>query len=651
MSAAVQLLFKPDPMEGDKTIGHFGKQKYARIKKACIDRKTLFNDPLFPASDQSLMISRLNSDENVEWKRPHEICEKPKFVKDDGNRLCAFQGILANYWFITAISALASRPQLWNKVVPNIAHQELGPNKRGYTGAFHFTFFHFGKWVDVVVDDRLPTVNNRLLFTRSQNDDEFCCALLEKAYAKLCGSYKNLENGNLVDVLIDLTGGFPEIVQLQDYVRGNKEHSKVKRHVLKRIIGELESHSLVFCSIKALPPTEMQKRTKMGFVKDHVYYVTGVQQIRIPQPGPSTASKERKITMIRLKNPWGQKEWTGAYSIDSPQWQKWTENERIKMGLSFEDGEFWMTFDDFCTYITTLTICHLKRTSWYPIGKPWHETSVYGQWDPKINRAGGCSSNGIHFLKNPQFQMDIPANTVNTLMIMLQQAEDPQRNEAKPVSIGMAILQVELNRKYILHGIRKQVSTSNYVESRNVFHTCVLPEGRYILIPTTYQGGIEGSFVMRIFSTNECKLKEMTLNVPPPPFWPWSGVPKTVTYMIVKEANGLQQFRDRAPDTYCVVIWGPMKVVSGVFPNSANPIWDLSLVTYKVKLTKPATIQVWVKSEPRDTLLGVTSLTAVINARSENHTLVLHDPKQLESGKPVGLIKIFVFTTTDFLSV
>ncbi|XP_013770525.1 calpain-5-like [Pundamilia nyererei] len=163
----------------------FQGQSFHKLRRACLRRGALFKDPLFPATDQSLFYKR-QPPPGLTWKRPREICKDPRLFVDGISTRDLHQGSLGNCWMVAAISCLASEPSLWKKVIPDHLNQEWNPKRPDlYAGIFHFRFWRLGRWMDVVVDDRLPVSEDGvLLFCRSATPREFWSALLEKAYAK-----------------------------------------------------------------------------------------------------------------------------------------------------------------------------------------------------------------------------------------------------------------------------------------------------------------------------------------------------------------------------------------------------------------------------------------------------------------------------------
>ena len=68
-----------------------------------------------------------------------------------------------------------------------------------------------------MIDDKLPCVvlsNKKAvpMISRSAYENEFWPSLIEKAYAKLNGSFASLENKSLREIINDFTGLEPEII-------------------------------------------------------------------------------------------------------------------------------------------------------------------------------------------------------------------------------------------------------------------------------------------------------------------------------------------------------------------------------------------------------------------------------------------------------
>lgn len=102
----------------------------------------------------------------------------------------------------------------------------------GMQGAYTFQFYKHGCWHPVVVDNYLPCMDeeDRLAFACSGNIGELWPSLMEKAYAKLHGSYFSLEGCTVHEALEDLTGGVAFKVHLGERPAEHEGHDAHGAH-------------------------------------------------------------------------------------------------------------------------------------------------------------------------------------------------------------------------------------------------------------------------------------------------------------------------------------------------------------------------------------------------------------------------------------
>ena len=142
--------------------GNAGPQSgssYVDLKKRLLENGQLFEDPEFLPKDSNLFYSK-SPPWPVEWKRPKELMDNPRFIEADGNRLDVRQGALGDCWMLASLSGLCQHKGLFEQVV--VREQSF---QNEYCGLFRFRFWMYGEWKEVVIDDRLPTFQNQLLFT------------------------------------------------------------------------------------------------------------------------------------------------------------------------------------------------------------------------------------------------------------------------------------------------------------------------------------------------------------------------------------------------------------------------------------------------------------------------------------------------------
>ncbi|XP_053553696.1 calpain-3 [Bombina bombina] len=513
--------------------GH--EKTYEELRKKCLERKVLFEDREFPPNDNSLFYSQ-ELPFKLEWKRPKEICENPQFIIGGANRTDICQGDLGDCWFLAAIACLTLHEKLLFRVIP--PEQNFTDN---YAGIFHFQFWRYGDWVDVVIDDCLPTFNNQLVFTKSSQRNEFWSALLEKAYAKLHGSYEALKGGNTTEAMEDFTGGVTEFYEIKD----------APKDVFKIMKKAFERGSLIGCSIDeknvfsygiappsdlgesimrliqnvgdsmsdtdldkkpslGIVPAQYETRMASGLVKGHAYSLTAVEE---------TTYKGDKVKLVRLRNPWGQVEWNGSWSDNSKEWNVIEKSEKSRLQHQVrEDGEFWMSFDDFMKNFTKLEICNLTADALEADQlQTWTVSVNEGRWVRGCS-AGGCRNFPDTYWTNPQYRLklleedDDPDDNEVVCSFLVALMQKNRRKDRKAganlYTIGFAIYEVpkemqgnkqHLQKDFFLYNASKDRCKS-YINMREISQRFRLPPSEYVIIPSTYEPHQEGEFILRVFS-------------------------------------------------------------------------------------------------------------------------------------------------------
>uniref|UniRef100_A0A3Q3G3Y7 Calpain 2, (m/II) large subunit b n=1 Tax=Labrus bergylta TaxID=56723 RepID=A0A3Q3G3Y7_9LABR len=396
-------------------------------------------------------------------------------------------------WLLAAIASLTLNEEVLARVVPHDQSFRDGE----YCGIFHFEFWQFGEWVDVVIDDRLPTKDGELLFVHSAEGREFWSALLEKAYAKLTGSYEALSGGSTTEGFEDFTGGIAEAHDL----------NQPSPHLFHIIQKAQRRGSLMGCSIDITSSADSEAVTGQKLVKGHAYSVTGADQVEY---------RGNMEKLIRIRNPWGQVEWTGAWSDNSSEWRYISDEDRERLSHRCPSS-------DFLRHYSRLEICNLTpdALSDDSISK-WSLNKFDGTWR-RGSTAGGCRNFPNSFWTNPQFVIkldeedddpDDGESGCSFVVGLIQKNRRRMRKMGEDMhTVGFAIYEVRHRR---FHG-QKQVHldknfflthaqtarSETFVNLREVSTRFKLPPGEYLIIPSTFDPHLNGDFCIRVFSEKQ----------------------------------------------------------------------------------------------------------------------------------------------------
>lgn len=413
---------------------------YERIKSECKKKGNLWEDPDFPAIQTSVFYHQ-TPPFTFQWKRPHEIVTNPVFVSDGASHLDISPGKMGDRWLVSCLGVLYLSKGLFYRVVP--ADQCF---ENPYFGVFRFRLWWCGEWVEVLVDDRLPTINGKLAFLQS-NTNSFWSGLLEKAYAKLHGSYEALKYGTLLDGLADLTGGITESVAI-------KVDSNTIRPPLLHAL--LDTTSIVTCTINNGVNTQVRNNQDA--------LLNGINlcnNYRLCSLDKAETLMGDTVQLVRLRDPFAlatfgtTSGYNGDWSSFSTSWDRVSVHERDRLLGQLDVGEFWISFVDLTQTFTHLECVHLDsdtardEPSLSDKNRKWLMRLYQGAWKRGVT-AGGCRNNPDSFHINPQLQLFLTEK--EDVIISLN-----QHSVMEPKVIGFTLYNLN-NGKIILYFKKKLIN-------------------------------------------------------------------------------------------------------------------------------------------------------------------------------------------------
>ncbi|XP_054459980.1 calpain-12 [Anoplopoma fimbria] len=506
----------------------FRDQDFKTLLEGCLKSGELFADPTFAPDQKSIgMPEDPDPKRAIKWQRPKEISENAVFVEGTTGTTDICQGQLGNCWLLASLSCLTMHPKLFVKVVP--PNQSLS---KPYAGIFHFRFWQYGEWVEVVVDDRLPVREGRLLFSYSRTRHEYWSALVEKAYAKLVGCYGSLKGGNISEGMEDFTGGIAYSMQVS---------SRTPRVLWRSLTAALARGSLLSCFIQASSYSDIGKVTGDGLIKGHAYAITDTHKVK---------KALDEILLLRLRNPWGFVEYRGPWSDKSKEWGDVVKAEKERIDLKKrEDGEFWISAEDFSSLFDVVELCSVNPDTLVEETTPaapsspstWNISEHEGFW-VSGSSAGGSRKYNKSFWKNPQFQLvlteqdqaeeddeddeDEDDDDDEEITPEEKKRAEKQKEKAKQCTVLVELLQknrrkmTKVHFLYIAFHIYKVPAklqgvclsrnffmtnrpvgrSGKYMAQRGAWRKLHLDPGNYIIVASTYRPNQPGEFFVRIFS-------------------------------------------------------------------------------------------------------------------------------------------------------
>ncbi|KAL8559577.1 hypothetical protein ACOMHN_018740 [Nucella lapillus] len=261
-----------------KVVEQDAVERRSLILAFCMQNKEPFVDDSFPPAPTSLYLdaNKPQFSRNIMWQRPRHIVsldgmrKQPWAVYRTPMPEDIMQGILGNCWFLSSLAVLGEIPSLVERIVLTRDYCE--------EGVYQVRLCKDGLWTTVLIDDLLPCdAAGHLVFSQARRK-QLWVPLIEKAMAKLHGSYEALVAGKCIEGLATLTGAPCESIPLQaDEAKGRQVDPDL---VWAKLLSCRDMKFLMGASCGGgTMKTDESHFEQMGLRARHAYSILDIQDV------------------------------------------------------------------------------------------------------------------------------------------------------------------------------------------------------------------------------------------------------------------------------------------------------------------------------------------------------------------------------------
>lgn len=170
----------------------FVRNPIVEVCDECSKKDSMFIDPDFPPSFFSITGRNDEIPAGVVWRRCSEVFNKPRLFAVGSKAIELVPGTYSPPWLLSVFCALQAVAEI---------EEMISPGADGWVfGAYSVKLFLNGCWVYTIVDDFVPCVEGtgEPLAMLSSSPGEIYSCILEKALAKVAGSYQALKHSSLM---------------------------------------------------------------------------------------------------------------------------------------------------------------------------------------------------------------------------------------------------------------------------------------------------------------------------------------------------------------------------------------------------------------------------------------------------------------------